>query len=169
MDRDEIKGRGPADGGKRRGVLRRLSRNKRSGERAGEWRGLIGDGFEMERKKRHFGGREEKVEKEAYGRAVEREPSVNNAQRMPRSCNSSHLSGPGVPVSCVRRAGPTEVIESGHENNRGNRLRVRWSGAQLGKQRFPHPRFKLKGKGKRRYEGAWRADSTRPLSQELQL
>lgn len=141
MDRDEIKGQGPEGGGKRRGVLRRLSRNKRSGERAGEWRGLIGDGFAMERKKRHFGGREEKGEKEAYGRAAESEPSVNNAQHMPRSCNSSHLSGPSVPVSCVRRAGPTEVIESGHENNRGEQTPGEVVGGAAGKATFPPPSF----------------------------
>lgn len=40
-------------------MLKRLSRNKRSGERAGEWRGLIGDEFEMERKKEFRGTSEE--------------------------------------------------------------------------------------------------------------
>lgn len=42
---------GTGSGGR---VLKRLSRNKRSGEGAGEWRGLMGDEVEMERKE--FGG-----------------------------------------------------------------------------------------------------------------
>lgn len=102
-------------------MLKRLGGNKRSSGRGGEWRGLIEAEFSEGRKEKgprslealHRNGR--RVGECGY--AVKSAISINNTHHMPQNCNSSHLPGPVQCVMCQVGGSPTEVIESGHENN----------------------------------------------------